>query len=120
MGLMLLTLLTTSCRWGPHPLMLTDGCYYDGKTPIFKVVGHDGWVMIPGAVRRFRVKAEGNPFEAHAIFTPGFLLDGDIETDAFDEAKSQTLKMKSGTSVPTIIMNWAAYGQSDVRRGEPC
>jgi hypothetical protein len=105
---------------------LADGCYYAQGKPVFKVAGNQGRVLIPGEVRTFRVDRGGNPFRAYAIFSPGFLFnEADLEgppktVDAWYDRRPWTYSMKSGTSVPTVEMHWAAFGDEDVYLGGPC
>ena len=111
--------LSASGGCAPKPAaVLADGCYYDGGTPIFKIAGHEGRTMVPGEIQRFRVEPGD---DAHVIFVPGFLLDGvapNIRNVTSGPAR-QHIPIKPGP-VPTAVINWAAYGQSDVQRGKPC
>ncbi len=110
-------ILSASCRHLPAAA-LPDGCYYADRVPVFKITGHEGLVTIPGDVRKFRVE----PGDAeHVVFVPGFLLDG-VAPELINHSANidrQSVRVKPG-AVPTVVINWAAYGESEVRRGKPC
>ena len=111
-----LAILTASCE---RPKQLADGCYYASGKPVFKIVGKDGRVLIPGDVKTFKVERGGS---AYVTFTPGLLFDGAGASPSLVHAfpGAPPYSMKTGTSVPTIEMHWAAYGDQDVSLGQPC
>ena len=110
-----LAVLTASCE---RPKRLVDGCYYARGKPVFKIVGNEGHVLIPGEVKTFKVERAG----AYVTFAPGLLFDGGGVGPSFVHAYpgAPPYSMKKGTPVATIEMHWAAYGDEDVYLGKPC
>jgi hypothetical protein len=107
------------------PRMLTDGCYYAHGRAVFKVSGDRGRVLIPGDVGTFAVRRRRTlTGRAEVSFEPAFLFDGaepaPARAEAWYDRRAWTFPMKAGTQVPTVRMNWLAYGNSDVARGAPC
>lgn len=113
---------------------LTDGCYYGDGKPVLKIEGKRGTLLVPGDVKTFRVEAGGNQHQRLALFTPGFLFDGGGVYKApgatTEPTPSPIIAEKFGSEtrsydmlpgpVPTIRMQWAAYGEWDLVRGAPC
>lgn len=118
--------LTASCDRAPFAMGLADGCYYVGDKPVFKIAGPRGRVLIPGEVQTFTVKAGTDSAGAYAIFSPGFYFDeADSKNDPLtvgtnSDRQPFRLVMQPGTSVPTVEMNWAAYGDENASLGKPC
>jgi len=114
-----LVVLTGSCSRPDSAPKLVDGCYYAKGKPVFKIAGSEGRVLIPGDVKTFKVERADN---ASVTFVPGLLFDGSEESPSFAHAfpGAPSNSMKAGTSVPTIQMHWAAYGDQDVYLGKPC
>lgn len=110
-----LAVLTTSCE---RPKQLVDGCYYAEGTPVFKIVGNEGRVLIPGDVKTFKVERAG----PYVTFAPGLLFDASeaIPLLVHSYPGAPPYAMKKGTSVPTIEMHWEAHGDEDVYLGKPC
>lgn len=113
-----LVFLTGACDRAPTAQGLADGCYYAQGKPVFKIVGTEGQVLIPGEVRSFKVERSG----ANVTFVPGLLFDNSAGGTRFVHAYSGAppYSMKTGTSAPTIRMHWAAYGDEDIILGKPC
>jgi hypothetical protein len=112
-----LAAVTASCE---EPKQLADGCYYAGAEPVFKIVGSQGRVLIPGDVRAFKVERLSS---TNVRFIPGLLFDGAGADPSFvraDPANAPPYHVKAGSTVPTIQMHWAAYGDQDVRLGKSC
>lgn len=113
-----LMLLIAACHAGPAAKPLADGCYYAKGKPVFEISGTEGRVLIPGEVENFKVDRSG----AAVRFTPGLLFDGTDKAPSLVDADqgTRTYSMNVGSSVPTIQMHWAAYGDEDVYLGKPC
>ncbi|HEX8642564.1 MAG TPA: hypothetical protein VF702_01475 [Allosphingosinicella sp.] len=105
--------------------MMTDGCYYAHGRAVFRISGDHGRVLIPGDVTTFTVRRRRTLIGAAEVtFAPAFLFDGSdngpSRVEAWYDRRPWTFEMVAGTDVPTVRMNWSAYGESDVVRGAPC
>jgi hypothetical protein len=114
-----LAMLVASCGQPSSARRPLDGCYYAKGKPVFKIVGSEGRVLIPGDVQTFKVKRGSS---ASVTFEPGLLFDGSDENHrsvrAFADAPPNSIRV--GAPVPTIQMHWVAYGDEDVYLGKPC
>jgi len=117
--------LASSCDRPAIPIKLADGCYYAKEKPVFKILGRDGQVLIPGEVQAFKVSVGKDGSGAYAIFAPGFFFDVDAygvpqSADIDPDRKPFRQSLNLERQPPTIEMNWTAYGHEEVTWGQSC
>jgi hypothetical protein len=85
---------------------LTDGCYYLGGRPVFRIAGDRGRVLIPSDVTDFHVRTSRTIFgRAEATFEPAFLFDGGADpaptrAAAWHDRRAYTCPDESGNRGP--------------------
>jgi hypothetical protein len=104
---------------------LTDGCYFLEETPVLRVQGSRGELLIPGDVRESRLRQIQRERETEVIFEPGFRVQLRPELRAVSpEDLPQPriyLPMKAGTAMPTIgVHTFPQLGMVDLVLGGPC
>jgi len=122
-----LLLACASCDVLKHRTSVKEGCYYYGDKAIFKIVGDQGTLRVPGDIRTFLVTAYGDDAAAEVTFSPSFILNNDPSDSAlinmtFDNGRTrnQTQTVRAVSTHPRIKINWAAYGEATLRLGRPC
>ena len=118
----------TSCiaGCGVLPANVPDGCYrFDDGTPLFKVVGKQGYVLSSGQVKTFRIGG-GHEFWRRSVeISPAFYLPG---LPPSDPRRGNTMAIPSiaystfdfDPVQNTFKVPIAAWGEDDVKLGRPC
>jgi len=107
-------LASGGCQPAPK---LVRGCYYLGGQPVLRIAGDRGNLLVPGPVRDFRVARKG----AEVQVRPGFLFDSagqGLRSVAW--SAPQSIGIKRGAAVPTLIAHHVGYGDSELVLGKSC
>lgn len=121
---LLLAFSATGCGLLPAPVR--EGCYrFDDGTPLFKIVGRQGFIQQKGQVKAFSIGGWHDLARKYVEITPAFYLPG--------LAKGEPQRGYTEL-IPTIsysrfafdpkrnafMVPIAAYGEQEVRLGAPC
>ncbi len=113
--------IADGCHNGPptNPLKLTDGCYYIDSQPFLRIKGNEGTFLVSGNIRLTHVETSGDEYGRYVTFSPGF-IDYNGNVDSYDAIRQITYPMKAHTKVPTVMVNLAAAGETEMELGKPC
>jgi len=109
------------CHNGPptNPLKLTDGCYYIDGQPFLRITGNEGTFLVSGNIRRTHIETSGDEYGRYVTFSHGF-IDYNGNVDSYEAIQRITYPMKAHTKLPTVIVNLAAAGETEMELGKSC
>jgi hypothetical protein len=104
---------------------LTDGCYFLDGTPVLRVQGSRGELLIPGDVKETRLRQTQRDGGTEVIFEPGFRVQLRPELRAVSPPDLPQpriyLPMKAWASAATIGVHTSPeLGVVDLVHGGPC
>jgi hypothetical protein len=108
------------------PANVPEGCYrFDDGTPLFKIVGQQGFVLSNGQVKKFHVGGWHEFSRQSVEITPAFLLSG---RPSGDPRRGNTVAIPSiaystfafDPEKTTLQIPVAAWGEDEVKLGRPC
>lgn len=97
----------TGCNQKPEAgQALEDGCYFLGETPVLRISGDLGQVLVDSDVQEILVETEESDLMHRAIFSPGINLTTGKKASVRSNPKfpRSFYMMAPDSDVPTILM----------------
>lgn len=116
----LATIFLMGCH--PTPPLLPNGCYYtDEGTPLLRVSGQQGQVLIPGDVGKVELmegRFWGGP---HVSVKPGFYVQSpELRAVADRPLRWVPFSVRPSPAGSVILVPMEAAGEEEIRLGPPC
>ena len=105
----------------PPASPLTDGCYYANTTPVLRVAGAKGDLLVPGNIRQVTVERGAWQSDAWVIFRPAIQIQRNpLSATVVPDLDEIWMTMEPRTAAPTISTTTDEGTKLHLVRGQNC
>jgi hypothetical protein len=118
--LIITILLFAACH--REPPLLPNGCYRTEEgTPLLRISGDEGQVVIPGDVRRVQLAQGRFWYGPHVTVKPGFYVQSpELRAVADQPLRWVRFRVRSTSNGPVILVPMEAAGEKEIKLGAAC